>query len=99
MVQLPPGHTLQPTVLVHEAYLRLLGKTDLHLESRRHLFFAAARAMREILVEQTRSKKGPKRGGDRRRVELQCLSSSALYRLPRTTNQEQTVCCDVGSYE
>jgi len=71
MVQLPPGQTLQPTALVHEAYLRLLGKTDLHLESRRHLFFAAARAMRDILVEQTRSKKGPKRGGDRRRVELQ----------------------------
>jgi RNA polymerase sigma factor (TIGR02999 family) len=70
MGQLPPGQTLQPTALVHEAYLRLLGKEDLHLESRRHFFFVAARAMRDILVEQARSKAGPKRGGDRRRVAL-----------------------------
>ena len=70
MARLPPGQTLQPTALVHEAYLRLLGKADLHLESRRHFFFAAARAMRDILVEQARSKAGPRRGGGRRRVEL-----------------------------
>lgn len=70
MAQLPPGQTLQPTALVHEVYLRLLGKQDLQLESQRHFFFAAARAMRDILVEQARSKAGPKRGGGRRRVEL-----------------------------
>jgi RNA polymerase sigma factor (TIGR02999 family) len=70
MAKLPPGQTLQPTALVHEAYLRLLGKSDLHLEGRRHFFFAAARAMRDILVEQARAKAGPKRGGDRRRVAL-----------------------------
>jgi RNA polymerase sigma factor (TIGR02999 family) len=70
MAHLPPGQTLQPTALVHETYLRLLGKQDLHLEGRRHFFFAAARAMRDILVEQARSKAGPKRGGDRRRLEL-----------------------------
>src|SRR6516162_8954607 len=70
MARLPPGQTLQPTALVHEAYLRLLGKAGLHLESRRHFFFAAARAMRDILVEQARSKAGPRRGGGRRRVEL-----------------------------
>jgi RNA polymerase sigma factor (TIGR02999 family) len=70
MAHLPPGQTLQPTALVHEAYLRLLGKEDLHLESKRHFFFAAARAMRDILVEQARSKAGPKRGGGRKRVEL-----------------------------
>jgi RNA polymerase sigma factor (TIGR02999 family) len=70
LAQLPPGQTLQPTALVHEAYLRLLGKADLHLENRRHFFFAAARAMRDILVEQARGKAGPKRGGGRRRVEL-----------------------------
>src|ERR1700726_4459086 len=68
MARLPPGQTLQPTALVHEAYLRLLGKNDLHLESRKHFFFAAARAMRDILVEQARSKLGPKRGGGHRRV-------------------------------
>jgi len=70
LAHLPPGQTLQPTALVHEAYLRLIGKADLHLESRRHFFFAATRAMRDILVEQARSKAGPKRGGNRRRVEL-----------------------------
>jgi RNA polymerase sigma factor (TIGR02999 family) len=70
MAQLPPGQTLQPTALVHEAYLRLIGKADLHLEGRQHFFFAAARAMRDILVEQARSKAGPKRGGGRQRVEL-----------------------------
>src|SRR5215469_7585759 len=75
MARLPPGQTLQPTALVHEAYLRLLGKEDLHLESRRHFFFVAARAMRDILVEQARGKAGPRRGGDRRRVELRELAA------------------------
>src|SRR3954452_21753497 len=51
LAHLPPGQTLQPTALVHEAYLRLLGKADLQLESQRHFFFAAARALRHILVE------------------------------------------------
>jgi RNA polymerase sigma factor (TIGR02999 family) len=71
LARLPPGQTLQPTALVHEATLRLLGKADLQLESRRHFFFAAARAMRDILVEQARLKRGPRRGGDRRRVDLE----------------------------
>jgi RNA polymerase sigma factor (TIGR02999 family) len=66
----PPGQTLEPTALVHEAYLRLVGKAGLPMESRGHFFFAAARAMRDILVERARSKAGPKRGGPRRRVEL-----------------------------
>jgi RNA polymerase sigma factor (TIGR02999 family) len=70
MAHLPPGQTLQPTALVHEAYLRLFGQSDLRMENRRHFFFAAARAMRDILVEQARSKLGPRRGGGRQRVEL-----------------------------
>jgi RNA polymerase sigma factor (TIGR02999 family) len=70
MAHLGPGQTLQPTALVHEAYLRLVGKSDLRPESRQHFFFAAARAMRDILVERARAKAGPKRGGARRRVEL-----------------------------
>jgi RNA polymerase sigma factor (TIGR02999 family) len=69
MAQLPPGQTLQPTALVHEAYLRLADKSD-SLESRQHFFFAAARAMRDILVEQARRKAGPVRGGGRHRQEL-----------------------------
>src|SRR5262245_57064778 len=70
MAQLPPGQTLQPTALVHEAYVRLIGKDGTPPDSRRHFFFVAARAMRDILVEQARSKAGPKRGGNRRRVGL-----------------------------
>src|SRR6516164_6381820 len=71
MARLPPGETMQPTALVHEAYLRLLGKSDLHVDNQRHFFFVAARAMRDILVEQARAKAGPKRGGNRKRVLLQ----------------------------
>jgi len=70
MARLPPGQTLQPTALVHEAYLRLVDKQRDQLQNRQHFFFAAARAMRDILVERARAKAGPKRGGGRRRVEL-----------------------------
>jgi RNA polymerase sigma factor (TIGR02999 family) len=70
MAHLPPGQTLQPTALVHEAYMRLTDKTEVGWESRRHFFFAAARAMRDILVEQARRKARPVRGGGRRRQEL-----------------------------
>jgi RNA polymerase sigma factor (TIGR02999 family) len=70
MAHRPPGQTLQPTELVHEAYLRLVGKAGLPLESQKHFFFAAARAMRDILVERARRKAGPNRGGGRQRVEL-----------------------------
>jgi RNA polymerase sigma factor (TIGR02999 family) len=76
MAQLTPGQTLQPTALVHEAYLRLLGKDDLHVDSKRHFFFVAARAMRDILVEQARRKAGPKKGGGRRRVPLDDVAIS-----------------------
>jgi RNA polymerase sigma factor (TIGR02999 family) len=68
--QLPPGQTLQPTALVHEAYLKLVGARDPGWEGRRHFFGAAARAMRQILVEQARRKGSRKRGGDGRRLEL-----------------------------
>jgi RNA polymerase sigma factor (TIGR02999 family) len=70
IARLPPGQSLQPTALVHEVYLRLIGKRHLRLENRRQFFFVAARAMRDILVEQARRKAGPKRGGGRRRIEL-----------------------------
>jgi RNA polymerase sigma factor (TIGR02999 family) len=70
MAGLRPGQTLQPTALVHETYIRLFGEGAAHLENRRHFFFAAARAMRNILVEQARRKAGPRHGGGWRRVEL-----------------------------
>jgi RNA polymerase sigma factor (TIGR02999 family) len=66
----PPGQTLQPTALVHEAYLRLVGEQDPGWQGRRHFFGAAAQAMREILIEQARRKGTHKHGGDARRVEL-----------------------------
>jgi RNA polymerase sigma factor (TIGR02999 family) len=68
--QQTPGQTLQPTALVHEAYMRIAGNSNVSWEGRQHFFFAAARAMRDILVEQARRKAGPKRGGGRRRQEL-----------------------------
>jgi RNA polymerase sigma factor (TIGR02999 family) len=68
--RLQPGQTLQPTALVHEAYMRLVRGKDPGWEGRRHFFGAAARAMREILIEQARRKASLKRGGSSRRVEL-----------------------------
>ena len=61
--KLQPGQTLQPTALVHEAYLRLVKNRDPGWEGRRHFFGAAAQAMREILIEQARRKDSRKRGG------------------------------------
>jgi RNA polymerase sigma factor (TIGR02999 family) len=66
-----PGQTLQATALVHEAYLRLAdGQQVRHWNSRAHFFAAAAEAMRRILVESARRKRGPDAGGGRCRVEL-----------------------------
>jgi RNA polymerase sigma factor (TIGR02999 family) len=70
LAQQTPGQTLQPTALVHEAYLRIAGQREVTWQGRQHFFFAAARAMRDILVEQARRKAGPKRGGGRDREAL-----------------------------
>jgi RNA polymerase sigma factor (TIGR02999 family) len=71
MAKLAPGQTLQPTALVHEAYLRLIGAADPGWDGRGHFFGAAAQAMRDIIVEQARRRAALKRGGDRKRLELQ----------------------------
>src|ERR1700678_4019147 len=63
-----PGHTLDATALVHEAYLRLVG--DQHFDDRGHFFAAAAEAMRRILVNHARDRKRLKRAGGGGRVEL-----------------------------
>ena len=66
-----PGHTLQPTALVHEAYLKLVGPGPQPAwNGRMHFFAAAAEAMRRILVENARRKKSLRRGGDRARLDL-----------------------------
>jgi RNA polymerase sigma factor (TIGR02999 family) len=68
--RLPPGQTLQPTALVHEAYLKMVRDHDPGWGSKRHFFGAAAQAMREILVDQARRKASLKHGGHGQRVEL-----------------------------
>ncbi len=70
-----PGHTLQPTALVHEAWLRLVGNEESRFANRAHFFAAAAEAMRRILVESARRKHRLKRGGN---VELQELEESQI---------------------
>jgi len=71
LAQEKPGQTLQPTALVHEAYLKLVDvDTVQHWNSRGHFFGAAAEAMRRILVDGARRKRRPVRGGAFRRVEL-----------------------------
>lgn len=65
-----PGHTLQATALVHEAYMRLADSADGSWSSRTYFFGAAAEAMRRILIDHARKKKSKKRGGGRNRVDF-----------------------------
>ena len=65
-----PGQTLQPTALVHEAYLRMIGADTKTYQNRRHFFVAAAEAMRRILIENARRKQRLKRGGNQQRHEF-----------------------------
>ena len=74
------AQTMQPTALVHEAYIRLVDQHSPDWESRSHFFGIAARIMRQILVDHARSRQSPKRGGALKRVSLgDCLSSSTQY--------------------
>jgi RNA polymerase sigma factor (TIGR02999 family) len=66
-----PGQTLQATALVHEAYLRLVGVEGQTWKSKTHFFATAAEAMRRILIENARRKHRLKRGGHRRRIDLE----------------------------
>lgn len=67
----PAGDTLRTTALVHEAYLRLVAKQDLAFNGRHHFYCTAARAMRDLLVEEARRKSRRKRGGGLQRVDLE----------------------------
>lgn len=66
-----PDHTLQPTALVHEAYLRLANFGDLHWKNRIHFFAISAQVMRRVLVDFARSRERRKRGGSSRRLSLE----------------------------
>ena len=72
-----PNQTLQPTALVHEAWLRLLGNTDKKWNGRAHFFGAAAEAMRRILVENARRKGAVRHGGGQVRLDIQGIEISA----------------------
>ncbi len=73
MARQSPNHTLQPTALVHEAWLRMVGVEDRTWQNRNHFFAAAAMAMRNILIDHARKKSRVKRGGDQIRVDLDRL--------------------------
>jgi RNA polymerase sigma factor (TIGR02999 family) len=71
MRQQNPGHTLQTTALIHEAYLRMVKQKEKHFQNRTHFFAVAAQAMRHILVDYARARHAGKRGGGVRTVSLE----------------------------
>jgi len=79
LAQEKPGQTLQETALVHEAYVRLVGRADAaecrerRWDSRGHFFAAAAEAMRRILIDRAREKRSQKRGGGRKRLDIDAV--------------------------
>ena len=71
LATLPPGQTLQPTDLVHEAYVHLVGDEDSGWKNRRHFLFAVSRAMHDVLVERARRRASLKRGGGRKQARAE----------------------------
>src|SRR5688572_8342479 len=82
-------HTLQPTALVHETYLRLVDENAVAWEDRRHFFAIAATTMRRILVDYARGQRREKRGGDRARVSLESMAE-----LPATERAAEVIAVD-----
>ena len=78
MAEVAPGDTLQPTALVHEAWLRLVGQdSETQFQNRTHFFTAAAEAMRHILIDHARRKQALRHGGGQQRVEFDDLHVAA----------------------
>jgi len=77
MSLLPPGQTLQPTALVHEAFVRLVGSPTDHWQSRRHFFAAAAEAMRHLLIDRSRRKQSARHGGGKPHIDLAKIDVAA----------------------
>ena len=75
-----PGQTLEPTALVHEAYIRLVGNVDRHWQNRGHFFAAAAEAMRRIMIDRARAKNRLKRGARPKRLDLKDID--LVYEMP-----------------
>jgi len=74
-----PGHTLQPTALVHEAYVRLVNAEGLQVQDRAHFFRLAARAMRHLLVDHARKRQASKRGNDPVLLTQSALQNSGTW--------------------
>jgi len=88
MAQQAPGQTLQPTALVHEAWLRLVGDGDRTWQNRAHFFGAAAEAMRRILIERARRRSRLKHGGGQARLNIEDLE------LAQTTPDDKVLLVD-----
>ena len=73
-----PNQTLQPTALVHEAWLRLVGNDNPQFANRAHFFSAAAEAMRRILIDKARRKKAIRHGGEQQRVDIDSVEIASL---------------------
>src|ERR1039457_2974957 len=80
MAQELPGQTLQPTALVHEAWLRLIGTEDIRWNGRAHFFGAAAEAMRRILIKSARRKRAQRHGGGQARLDINQIEVAAVAR-------------------
>ena len=72
-----PNQTLQPTALVHEAWVRLVGEANPQFANRAHFFAAAAEAMRRILIDKTHRKRAVRHGGDQQRVDIEGMELAA----------------------
>ena len=90
MAQERPSQTLQPTALVHEAWLRLAGVENLQWNGRAHFFGAAAEAMRRILIENARRKRAERHGGRRARLDI------AEIDIPVPTKDEELLAVSTG---
>ncbi|HWD00759.1 MAG TPA: sigma-70 family RNA polymerase sigma factor [Candidatus Sulfopaludibacter sp.] len=86
-----PGHTLQPTALVHEAYLRLVGDDGLQWQNRAHFFGIAAQCMRNILVDRARARAASKRGGDLQQVPLDLVEITGGGRTPEILDLDRAL--------
>ncbi|RKX31960.1 MAG: RNA polymerase subunit sigma [Verrucomicrobia bacterium] len=91
MAKLPPGNTLQPTALVHDAYLRLVGDQDPGWDGRGHFFASAAEAMRQLLVEQARRKAAVKHGGGQKRMDVDKVEIAVDLRIGEILAVDQAI--------
>ena len=85
------GHTLQATALVHEAYLRIAGNGEARWSNKSQFFFAAAEAMRRILIDHARARGQIKRGGRRKRLPLNVLDLAAEEQIPQILALDEAI--------